>query len=83
VANNLFTDLGPLIALFGEQISKQFLSQSLGLADCVLFAMAPLGIITSVVSAIRLNGYTWLRAIVGRAAETCSTAVVELTSATS
>jgi ankyrin repeat protein len=82
-ANNLFTDLGPLIALFGEQVSKQFLSQSLGLAGSVLFAMAPLGIITGVVSAIRLSGYTWLRAIVGRAAETRGAAGLELTPATS
>jgi hypothetical protein len=81
--NNLFTDLGPLIALFGEQVSKQFLSRSLGLADSLLFAMAPLGIITGVVSAIRLSGYTWLRAIVGRATETRGAAGLELTSATS
>jgi hypothetical protein len=72
-------DLGPLIAVFGGQVSKQFLSQSLGLADSILFAMAPLGIITGVVSAIRLSGYTWLRAIVGRATETRGAAGVELT----
>ncbi|EPS39490.1 hypothetical protein H072_6724 [Dactylellina haptotyla CBS 200.50] len=27
--NNLATDLAPLIALFGEQVMKQFLSESL------------------------------------------------------
>ncbi|KAL9106123.1 MAG: hypothetical protein Q9227_008823 [Pyrenula ochraceoflavens] len=81
--NNLFTDLGPLIALFGEQVSKQFLSQSLGFADAILFGMAPLGIITGIVSAIRLGGYRWLRAIIGRSSETRGSAGIELTSATS
>lgn len=27
-SNNLFTDLAPLLILFGEQVTKQFLSQS-------------------------------------------------------
>ncbi|KAF3918022.1 Ankyrin-2 [Orbilia brochopaga] len=52
-SNNLFSDLAPLLALFGEQVAKQFLSQSLSWLDSVIFAMAPLGIITAIVSAIR------------------------------
>jgi ankyrin repeat protein len=82
-ANNLFTDLGPLIALFGEQVTKQFLSQSLGFEDDVLFAIAPLGILTGVVSAIRTGGPRWLRAVVGRSLESRITSSMELTSATS
>lgn len=39
-SNNLFSDLGPIIALFGEQVAKQFMAGSLGLADNILFAMA-------------------------------------------
>jgi hypothetical protein len=27
-SNNLFSDLAPLLTLFGEQVTKQFLSQS-------------------------------------------------------
>ncbi|MCJ1407547.1 hypothetical protein MMC19_001618 [Ptychographa xylographoides] len=81
--NNLFSDLSPLIALFGEQVSKQFLSQSLTVADCILFASAPLGILTGVVSSVRLGGYVWLRAIIGRASESRGAAALELTSATS
>ena len=83
VYNNLFSDLSPLIALFGEQVTKQFLSQSIVFADCVLFAAAPLGILTGVVSAIRLGGYAWLRAVIGRAAESRAAAGLELTAATS
>ncbi|KAG7048777.1 ankyrin repeat protein [Colletotrichum scovillei] len=31
--NNLFSDLAPLLALFGERVTMQFMSQSLGWAD--------------------------------------------------
>jgi hypothetical protein len=27
-SNNLFSDLAPLLSLFGEQVTKQFLSQA-------------------------------------------------------
>ncbi|RDW76531.1 uncharacterized protein DSM5745_06523 [Aspergillus mulundensis] len=82
-SNNLFTDLAPLLTLFGEQVTKQFLSQSMGYADDILLAMAPLGILTCVISAIRVGGRRWLRALVGRARETRATAEMELLSCTS
>lgn len=65
-SNNLFSDLAPLLTLFGEQVTKQFLSLSMGWADHILLAMGPLGIITIVVSAIRVSGPNNLKAIVGR-----------------
>lgn len=55
-ANNLFSDLAPLLTLFGEKVTKQFLSMSMGWADNVLLATGPLGILTVVVSAIRGRG---------------------------
>lgn len=61
----------------------QFMSQAVGLADCLLLAMAPLGIVTIIVSAIRVAGPTWLKAIVGRARENLSVAELELMSSTS
>ncbi|KAF4821134.1 hypothetical protein CGCSCA5_v003568 [Colletotrichum siamense] len=61
----------------------QFMSQSLGWADCIALAMAPLGIITIIVSAIRVGGPMWLKAIVGRAKENTSVAEMELMSSTS
>ena len=81
--NNLFTDLSPIVALFGEQVSKQFLAQSTRFSECVLFASAPLGLLTGIISAIRIGGYPWLKAVVGRAAESKAAAGLELTSATS
>lgn len=61
----------------------QFMSQAIGLADCVILAMAPLGIITIIVSAIRVGGPTFLKAIIGRARENLSIPEMELMSSTS
>jgi hypothetical protein len=61
----------------------QFMSQSLGWDDNFILAMVPLGIITIVVSAIRVGGPMWLKALVGRARENYAVAEVELMSSTS
>ncbi|KZL76962.1 ankyrin repeat domain-containing protein 28 [Colletotrichum tofieldiae] len=82
-ANNLATDLAPLLALFGEQVTKQFLSESTTRWDNFIFAMAPLGVITAVVSAIRVCGGPSLRAFIGRAQEGGGIAEAELCSSTS
>ncbi|KAI8649387.1 hypothetical protein NCS56_01486800 [Fusarium sp. Ph1] len=82
-SNNLFRDLAPLLNLFGEQATKQFLSMSMGWADNVLLAMGPLGINTTIVSAIRVGGGKRLKALIGRARESPSVAEQELLSSTS
>ncbi|KAF1972467.1 hypothetical protein BU23DRAFT_467694 [Bimuria novae-zelandiae CBS 107.79] len=66
-SNNLATGLTPLISLFGESPTKQYLSECLNLIDILIFAIAPLGILTAVVSAIRVCGTPSLRAFIGRA----------------
>ncbi|KAK7413130.1 hypothetical protein QQX98_008016 [Neonectria punicea] len=76
-------DLVPILALFGERITLQFMGQALGWADCVAVAMAPLGIITVLVGAIRVGGPTWLKAVVGRTKENISVVEMELMSSTS
>jgi len=78
-----FTDLAPLLSLFGTQFSKQFMSQSIDWADDFLFAMAPLGILTVVVGAIRVSGYTGLRTLIGSAREPASQSEIEFLSSTS
>lgn len=55
----------------------------MGWLDHLIFALAPLGILTAVVSAIRVGGPEWLRAIVGRARENVTTVELELMSSTS
>jgi hypothetical protein len=61
----------------------QFMSRSLGWADNILLAMAPLGIITIIVAAIRVSGQGWMKAIIGRSRETLGSAEMELMSSTS
>ncbi|KAK3341779.1 hypothetical protein B0T25DRAFT_559312 [Lasiosphaeria hispida] len=61
----------------------QFMGQSMGWADNIILAMAPLGIITAIVGAIRVGGPSWLKAIIGRARESRAVAESELMSSTS
>lgn len=82
-ANNLGSDLAPLLALFGEQVTKQYLSESISKIDNVLFALAPLGLITAIVSAIRVSDSTTLRGLIGRAMESRGEVEADLMSSTS
>ncbi len=61
----------------------QFLSQAVSWADSIILAMAPLGIITIIVAAIRVGGPPWLKATIGRAKESVADAESELMSSTS
>lgn len=61
----------------------QYISQSTGWADNIILSMAPLGIVTIVVGAIRVGGPTWLKAIIGRAREPRAIVEAELMSSTS
>ncbi|KAE8382836.1 hypothetical protein BDV26DRAFT_252738 [Aspergillus bertholletiae] len=81
--NNLATDLAPLITLFGERLTTQFLSESISPLDNFIFALAPLGILTATVSAIRVCGSPSLRAFIGRAQEGPGEAEHELLSCVS
>jgi len=82
-ANNLFTDLGPILQLFGERVTTQYLSMSMRWPDHIIFAMVPLGIITAIVCAIRAGGPNWLKAAIGRARETRALVEAEVMSSTS
>lgn len=82
-SNNLATDLAPFLALFGEQTTKQYLSESITLLDYYIFSIAPIGILTAVISAIRVCGSPSLRAFIGRAQEGGGDAEAELCSSTS
>jgi hypothetical protein len=81
-SNNLATDLAPLITLFGESVTKQWLSESTDVLDLIIFALLPLGILTAVVSAIRVCGNQSLKAFIGRAQEADGVAEAELCSST-
>lgn len=58
----------------------QYMSQAMGWADCIVLGMAPLGIITAIVAAIRVGSTSWLKAIIGRARESRAIPEAELMS---
>jgi hypothetical protein len=64
-------------------MTKQFLSESISYLDYIIFAVAPIGIITTVVSTIRLSGSTALRAFIGRSQEGQGAVEAELCTSTS
>jgi hypothetical protein len=72
-----------IIALFGERFANQYLSEAYSVWDCVVFATAPLGVISAIVAAIRVAGPVWMRAVIGRARENRASAELELMSSTS
>jgi ankyrin repeat protein len=82
-SNDLATDIGPLIALFGEAMTRQYLSESTSFLDYFIFAMAPIGILTAIVSVIRVCGHSSLRAFIGRSQEGIGTVEAELCTSTS
>lgn len=67
-----------MITLFGERLTKQFLSESISSLDNLIFALSPLGVMTAVVSMIRICGSSYLGAFNGRAQEAPAEAESEL-----
>ena len=53
------------------------------LLESFIFALAPLGILTAMVGAIRVGGPSWLKAVIGRARENQATVELELMTSTS
>ncbi|KAM0388241.1 hypothetical protein ACHAQC_009851 [Fusarium culmorum] len=80
---NVFSDLSPVLALFGEQFARQFLSETFTWYDHVIFACIPLGIMTAIAGAIRVEGRPVLKAFIGRARENKAAAEIEYMSSTS
>ncbi|RPA80192.1 ankyrin [Ascobolus immersus RN42] len=83
LTNNLFSDLAPLLALFGEQVARQYMCHSMSRIESLIFALGPLGIITAITGAIRVGGHTSLRALIGRAREGKGIVELELMSSNS
>ena len=66
IAYSTFYDLAPLLSLFGEEATKQFLATSFWSTDAVLLSIAPIGVPTIIVSAIRVGGHRLMKSFVGR-----------------
>ena len=72
-----------ILALFGENFAQQFLSESFTWLDHLIFAAVPLGILTALFGAIRVQGPKIARSFIGRARETRAAAEIALMSSTS
>jgi len=64
-------------------MTKQYLSESTTFLDYFIFAMAPIGILTAIISTIRVCGHSSLRAFIGRSQEGDGTVEAELCTSTS
>ena len=82
-ASNIFSDVAPFLALFGDQLVREFMSQSSCWPDYIIFSMGPLGITVALIIAVRLCGPPGLKGIIGKGRESMSEAELELTLATS
>ncbi|PMD34990.1 hypothetical protein L207DRAFT_436420, partial [Hyaloscypha variabilis F] len=82
-ANNAFSDFAPLLTLFGDEFTKQFLATSIGWADDILLGIAPIGIITVIMCAIRIGPSQFLNSLIGRAREDPDDDEKEILSSTS
>ncbi|KAM0261276.1 hypothetical protein ACHAQJ_002307 [Trichoderma viride] len=82
-SNNLASDLGPLLSLFGDSVTRQYLSESTKFIDYFIFAMAPIGIISTITAVIRVCGSPSLRAFIGKAQEGEGATEAELCTSTS
>jgi hypothetical protein len=65
-ANNAFTDFAPLLTLFGDEVTKQFLATSMGITDSILLGIAPIGLMTVIISAVRVGGNRLMKSLIGR-----------------
>ena len=72
-------NVAPLMALVGERNAKEYMRNASSWHQLLPLATAPLGILSILVSSIRLSGPGFLRRLVGRDSERRSEALVELT----
>lgn len=87
IYNNFVTDFLPILFLFGENPTKQFMSQALCWADNLIIAIAPIGSLMIVINAIRVANITFwlkgLKGVIGRARESIADVEKELLISTS
>ena len=75
----VIANVAPIMTLVGERNPKEFLRISSSHDQLLLMATAPLGILSSMICAIRPSGPPILRRLTGREADPKTEALVELT----
>lgn len=72
-------NIAPLMALVGERHAKEYLRSMTSTNQVFDLSVAPIGILSILISAIRLSGPSYLRRLIGRESEKRSEAMVEVT----
>lgn len=76
---SVVANVSPLMILVGERNAKEHMRTASSWHQFLPLAVAPLGILSIMVSAVRLSGSGFLRRLLGRDAERRSETMVELT----
>jgi hypothetical protein len=76
---SVVANVAPLMALVGERNVKEYMRVASSRTQLALMASAPLGILSVLVSTVRLSGPRLLRRLLGRESDRRSEALVELT----
>jgi len=77
--SSLIAGIAPLVLLVGERITKQHLRESSSRFDYYILAATPLGLVTSVVSLLRLVSLPIVIRLIGRTDELLQDACKEIT----
>jgi hypothetical protein len=72
-----------VLALFGDEFARQFASESFTWVDHLILAMVPLGILTTINGAIRVQEHKFVKSFIGRSRENRALTEIELMSSTS
>jgi hypothetical protein len=81
-ANNAVSNLGPLITLFRNNITVQFLKSFFTVFNSILFTIAPIGIIAAITSAICVGSIKLLKTLISQSQESLKSIEIELLSST-
>jgi hypothetical protein len=76
---SVVANMAPLMALVGERNAKEYMRVASSRSQLFLMASAPLGILSILVSAVRLSEPRLLRRLLGRESDRKSEVLVELT----
>ncbi|MCJ1260138.1 Rho GTPase, partial [Lignoscripta atroalba] len=77
---SLVANVAPLLILVGEKHVKAYFKTMFRRSEFFLYAVSPIGLVTALVTLIRLYGYPLMKRIIGRQFETRAEVLADVTS---
>ncbi|MCJ1431567.1 hypothetical protein MMC27_000921 [Xylographa pallens] len=77
---SLVANVAPLLVLVGEKHVKGYFKSMSNQSHFLLYAVSPIGLITTIVTLIRLHGTPFMKKVIGRQFETRSEVLADVTS---